>query len=47
MKAYTSYTSTVRMIDFVLEVTIRLSSASVQSVEQEEDHADANHPTQN
>lgn len=35
------------MIDFVLEVTIRLSRTSVQSVEQEEDDADTNHPTQN
>lgn len=35
------------MFDFVLEVTIRLSRTSVQSVEQQEDDADANHPTQN
>lgn len=36
------------MIDFVLEVRISLTSrTSVQSVEQEKDDADANHPTQN
>lgn len=35
------------MIDFAPKVTIGPRRASVQRVEQEEDHADASHPAQN